>query len=51
MTSTFVAGCRALTSHRALDANAGFLQKPFMPAALAHKVREVLDGATTASVP
>jgi signal transduction histidine kinase len=36
---------RAFTSHGALDAEAGFLQKPFMPAALAHKVREVLDGA------
>jgi signal transduction histidine kinase/ActR/RegA family two-component response regulator len=34
---------RAFTSHGTLDGDAGFLQKPFMPAALALKVREVLD--------
>ena len=35
---------RAFSSHGILDADAGFLQKPFMPEVLAQKVREILDG-------
>jgi CheY-like chemotaxis protein len=35
---------RAVTEHRVLDPATPFLQKPFTPAALARKVREVLDG-------
>jgi len=35
---------RAFSSHGTLDPDAGFLQKPFMPEALAQKVREILDG-------
>lgn len=34
---------RAFASHAELDPRAGFLQKPFMPEALARKVREILD--------
>ncbi len=34
---------RAFSSHAALDPRAAFLQKPFMPEALARKIREVLD--------
>jgi PAS domain S-box-containing protein len=35
---------RAIASHQVLSAGTPFLQKPFTPAALARKVREVLDG-------
>ncbi|MGH7681352.1 MAG: ATP-binding protein, partial [Candidatus Eiseniibacteriota bacterium] len=42
---------RAFASHGTLEPEAGFLQKPFMPEALAHKVREVLDRTPAASVP
>jgi CheY-like chemotaxis protein len=34
----------ALLHHGVSDANIAFLQKPFTPAALTRKVREVLDG-------
>jgi CheY-like chemotaxis protein len=34
----------AIMQHRVIAAGAPFLQKPFTPAALAAKVREVLDG-------
>jgi two-component system cell cycle sensor histidine kinase/response regulator CckA len=35
---------RAVTEHRIQDPETPFLQKPFTPAALARKVREVLEG-------
>ena len=35
---------RAVTEHRVLDTDTPYLQKPFTPAVLARKVREVLDG-------
>jgi DNA-binding NtrC family response regulator len=35
---------RAIAGHRVLDPGMPYLQKPFTPAALARKVREVLDG-------
>jgi len=34
----------AAVNHGAVDPDAPFMQKPFVPAALARKVREVLDG-------
>jgi PAS domain S-box-containing protein len=34
----------ALAHHGMLDADLSFLEKPFSPAGLAHKIREVLDG-------
>jgi two-component system cell cycle sensor histidine kinase/response regulator CckA len=36
----------AIIHHGVLDADTFFLQKPFTPAALAAKVREVLDHTT-----
>lgn len=35
---------RAVTEHRVLDPDTPYLQKPFTPAVLARKVRDVLDG-------
>jgi len=35
---------RAVTEHRVLGADTPYLQKPFTPAVLARKVRDVLDG-------
>jgi CheY-like chemotaxis protein len=35
---------RAVTQHLVLDADTPYLQKPFTPAVLARKVRDVLDG-------
>jgi FixJ family two-component response regulator len=37
----------AIVHHGQLDPGIAFLQKPFSPAALAHKVREVLDAHIT----
>lgn len=37
----------AVARHGVLDVGSALLQKPFTPAALAHKVREVLDGTTS----
>jgi YesN/AraC family two-component response regulator len=39
---------RAFASHAVLDPRSGFLQKPFMPQALASKVRELLDAERAA---
>ena len=33
-----------ITHHGVLDPDIAFIQKPFAPSALAHKVRAVLDG-------
>jgi PAS domain S-box-containing protein len=41
----------AVVRHGVLHASANFLQKPFSPVALAHKVREVLDSAAPDSPP
>jgi two-component system cell cycle sensor histidine kinase/response regulator CckA len=35
----------AIVHHGVLGSSAAFLQKPFTPDVLAHKVREVLDSA------
>ena len=40
---------RAFSSHAALDPRASFLQKPFMPEALALRVREMLDAKGVAT--
>ena len=39
----------AVVRHGVLEANTNFLQKPFTPASLAQKVREILDQAETES--
>jgi signal transduction histidine kinase len=40
----------AIIDHGVLDSGAAFLQKPFLPAVLANKVREVIDCALAAHV-
>lgn len=41
----------AVMNHGVLDANTHFIQKPFSPDALAHKVREVLDNPVNPGPP